>query len=229
MERSTASCQRAYAASAAARSPAGSKRSVELPGLAEVVGGVPDARRRGRPGTPHRARSSRRSAAARPRRRAGRPGAGRAGRWRRRRRRRAAERTSAPASSSSTSRTSKAIASSVARTRWARVVPRVRPMIVPRACGSQCGAPSPVSAGTKTTPSEESTVAAMASVSAAEPTICEPVAQPLHGGAGHEDRALERVGELAVGRAPGGRREQARRPSARASVPVLVRMNEPVP
>ena len=57
---------------------------------------------------------------------------------------------------------------------WARVVPRVIPMIRPRACGSQCGAPSPVSAGTKTTPSVSGTVAAIASVSAADPTICSP-------------------------------------------------------
>ena len=42
--------------------------------------------------------------------------------------------------------------SSVARARWARVVPRVRPVIEPRACGSQCGAPSPANAGTKYTP-----------------------------------------------------------------------------
>ncbi len=81
---------------------------------------------------------------------------------------------SAPGIVASTSRTSKAIASNVARTRCARVVPRVRPRIVPRACGSQWGAPSPVSAGTKTTPSDESTVAAIASDSAAEPTICSP-------------------------------------------------------
>ena len=48
------------------------------------------------------------------------------------------------------------------------------PRIVPRACGSQCGAPSPVSAGTNTTPPVSSTVAAIASLSAADPTICRP-------------------------------------------------------
>ena len=57
---------------------------------------------------------------------------------------------------------------------WARVVPRVRPMMRPRACGSQCGAPRPVSAGTNTTPSLSGTVAAMAAVSAADPTIWSP-------------------------------------------------------
>ena len=40
--------------------------------------------------------------------------------------------------------------------------------------GPSAGAPSPVSAGTKTTPSVSSTVAAIAAVSAAEPTICSP-------------------------------------------------------
>ena len=54
------------------------------------------------------------------------------------------------------------------------MVPRVMPMIMPRACGSQCGAPRPVSAGTKTTPSVSVTVAAIAAVSAAEPTIWSP-------------------------------------------------------
>ena len=75
---------------------------------------------------------------------------------------------------SSTSRTSNAIASSVARTMCARVVPRVSPTIRPRACGSQCGAPSPVRAGTKTTPPLSETVDATAWLSAAEPTIWMP-------------------------------------------------------
>ena len=69
---------------------------------------------------------------------------------------------------STTSRTSNATASSVARTRWARVVPRVSPRMVPRAAGSQCGAPRPVRAGTKTTPPESGTDAARGSVSSAE-------------------------------------------------------------
>ena len=56
------------------------------------------------------------------------------------------------------------------------------PMIVPRACGSQCGAPSPVSAGTNTTPSVSSTVAAIASDSAADPTICRPSRSHCTGG-----------------------------------------------
>ena len=45
------------------------------------------------------------------------------------------------------------MASSAARAKCARVVPRVRPTIVPRAFGSQSGAPSPTNAGTKYTPS----------------------------------------------------------------------------
>jgi hypothetical protein len=36
----------------------------------------------------------------------------------------------------------------------------------------------------------------------------QPVAQPLHGGAGHEDRALERIGELTGRRPPGRGRQQ---------------------
>ena len=47
------------------------------------------------------------------------------------------------------------------------VVPRVSPTIVPRAYASQCGAPSPVNAGTKYTPSLLSTCAANASISEA--------------------------------------------------------------
>ena len=42
-----------------------------------------------------------------------------------------------------------AMASSAARARWAREVPRVRPVIVPRASGSQYGVPMPTNAGTK--------------------------------------------------------------------------------
>jgi hypothetical protein len=58
--------------------------------------------------------------------------------------------------------------SSVARARWARVVPRVRPLMRPRASGRQCGAPSPAKAGTTMTPPESGTDAASASTSAAE-------------------------------------------------------------
>lgn len=46
----------------------------------------------------------------------------------------------------------KLTASRAARQRCARVDPLVRPWILPRAKGSQCGAPSPVKAGTKTRP-----------------------------------------------------------------------------
>src|ERR1700694_2286816 len=45
-----------------------------------------------------------------------------------------------------------AIASTAARTRWARLEPRVSPVMVPRAYGSQWGAPRPVNAGTRNTP-----------------------------------------------------------------------------
>ena len=58
-----------------------------------------------------------------------------------------------------------AIASSAARAMCAFVVPRVSPRIAPRACGSQSGAPRPVSAGTTTTPALSGTLAASASMS----------------------------------------------------------------
>jgi len=50
----------------------------------------------------------------------------------------------------------------------ARPVPRVRPTIVPRLYMSQCGAPSPVNAGTKYTFPLSDTDSAMSSVSAAD-------------------------------------------------------------
>ena len=184
-----------------------SKRAVELPGLAQVVGRRPDAgaepgeERRPEGGGLDEPRPLDRDA------RPGRPGAGRAGRW-----------PTAPPSTrsgaprpgmvSSTSRTSKAIASSVARTMCARVVPRVMPMIRPRACGSQCGAPSPVSAG-----HEDHALGVVDGRGdrrglGGRADDLQAVAQPLHGRAGHEDRALERVGQLAVGGAPGRGRQQ---------------------
>ena len=67
---------------------------------------------------------------------------------------------------SSTSRTWKPMASIMARARWARPVPRLSPVMVPRAAGSQWGLPSPVKAGTMTTPSDDSTVRASGSSSA---------------------------------------------------------------
>ena len=77
----------------------------------------------------------------------------------------------------------------------------------PRASGSQYGEPRPVSAGTKTTPSVESTEAASASVSPASVDEPEPVSQPLHRRAGDEHRPFE--GELALrSRRNGGRRPE---------------------
>ena len=96
----------------------------------------------------------------------------------------------------STSAVPYAIASSAARAMCARPVPRVSPTMVPRAFGSQCGAPSPVSAGTKYTPPVESIERASASVSLALLDDAESVAQPLHRRAGDEDRGLERVRRL---------------------------------
>ena len=74
-----------------------------------------------------------------------------------------------PESAAIASRTSalwKAIASSVALARCALVVPRERPTMVPRACGSQYGDPSPESAGTKKTPPASGTLAASGPTSA---------------------------------------------------------------
>ena len=54
------------------------------------------------------------------------------------------------------------------------MVPREMPRIVPRACGSQSGAPRPVSAGTKTTPPESGTERASASLCSAEEMMPSP-------------------------------------------------------
>ena len=103
---------------------------------------------------------------------------------------------------STTSRTSNAIASRVARTRCARVVPRVIPMIEPAGVRVPVGG---AEAGQRRHEHDAAAVgrpcAASASVSAAAPMIPQPVAQPLDRGAGDEHRALERV-------------RQARRPGA---------------
>ena len=85
-------------------------------------------------------------------------------------------------------------------------MPRVMPTIVPRAYGSHHGLPSPVKAGTRKTPPLSATDAASGPISAAVVDDAEAVAQPLHGGAGDEDRALERVGDA------------CRRPSSQATV-----------
>ena len=70
---------------------------------------------------------------------------------------------------SSTSATWKAMLSRAARAMCPGVVSRRSPISIPLACGSQCGAPSPTNAGTKTTPPASGTLAASASTSADEP------------------------------------------------------------
>ena len=73
-----------------------------------------------------------------------------------------------PASAAIAERTSqawKAMDSRTARARWFLLVPLVRPMIIPRAPWSQCGAPSPENAGTTMHPAVSGTLSAMASVS----------------------------------------------------------------
>ena len=59
------------------------------------------------------------------------------------------------------------MASRAARTTWARPVPRVMPMRVPRLYMSHQGAPRPVKAGTRYTPPVSFTDLAMPSLSAA--------------------------------------------------------------
>ena len=57
---------------------------------------------------------------------------------------------------------------------WAAVLPRVRPVMVPRASGCQYGAPSPVKAGTIITPPESGTLCASASTSLLLLIACKP-------------------------------------------------------
>ena len=133
-------------------------------GLVAALPGASAPRRSRRPATPrrrarrerrHRAPWRRRRPPPRPGSRSGRPGTASESDSPSLRRRPAGRRPRRGATSMM-SATWCAIPSSAARTRWARVVPRVRPQINPRASASQCGEPSPVSAGTKKTPSVES-------------------------------------------------------------------------
>ena len=68
---------------------------------------------------------------------------------------------------SARSKTERAMPSSVARARWAAVVPRSMPRMTPRASGRQWGAPRPASAGAKVTPPLSFTLRASGSISAA--------------------------------------------------------------
>ena len=95
------------------------------------------------------------------------------------------------------------MASIMARARWARPVPRLSPVMVPRAPGSQCGLPSPVKAGTTTTPSEDVDRAGQRLELGGLVDDAEPVPQPLDAGAGHEHRALDGVGHGDCGPAAG--------------------------
>ena len=126
---------------------------------------------------------------------------------------------SMPASSrmaSSRSATWNAMLSSAARAMWPAVVPRVMPTIVPRAYGSQCGAPRPANAGTRYTPPLSGTDAASGLDVGRLADDAQPVAQPLHHRAADEDAAFERVHRLAA-ELPGDGREQ---PVARRDRPL---------
>ena len=72
------------------------------------------------------------------------------------------------------SRTWNAMASTQATAIWARPVPRVRPVMTPRARGSHHGLPRPVSAGTKVTPPLSGTDAASGPTSAAASMMPSP-------------------------------------------------------
>ena len=132
------------------------------------------------------------------------------------------------------SRTWKAMASTTARASWARPVPRVMPVIVPRARGSHHGLPRPVKAGTTVTPPLSGTELGQRTELLGPVDDPEAVAQPLDGGPRDEGRALERVGDRAsavaavVAQVPGdrgdqavGRRQEGRRPTlASTKLPV---------
>ena len=57
----------------------------------------------------------------------------------------------------------------------------------------------------------------------------QPVAQPLHGGAGDEDRALERVRRAGRRGCSQATVVSSPRPERTGSAPVLTSTNEPVP
>ena len=149
------------------------------------------------------------------------------------------------AMASTTSRTWKPMASIRARARWARPVPRLSPRMVPRAPGSQWGLPSPVKAGTTTTPSLDSTVRASGSMSPGLVDDAQAVAQPLHARPRDEHRTLEGIGDRRPAPAagppsapmaiwPSVPRSQAKvviRPStgAGATGPAFMRTKLPVP
>ena len=110
------------------------------------------------------------------------------------------------------------------------MVPRVMPTISPRACGSQCGGAEAGERGHEDDAVRvDDTVAAIAAVSAAEPTSCRPSRSHCTAAPVTKIDALEGVGQLALGGAPGGGGEQPGVRALQASVPVLVRMNDPVP
>ena len=87
--------------------------------------------------------------------------------------------------------------SSVARTRSARVVPRVRPKIAPRAPLSQYGAPRPTKAGHDIGLRAITASARQRLRLGGQSRSAELIAQPLHRRSGDKDRAFQRIGGLA--------------------------------
>ena len=220
-----------HSAASISAAATGRERGLLVPRRGGGLGGRPTRPRRSRRGRRRRAPSSPAPPGGGRSRRARRPGTGRAGPSRSRRRRPAARRSGAPAAAviaSTTSRVCHAIASTTARARCARPVPRVRPRIVPRAYGSHHGEPSPVNAGTNDDAAGVGHALGERAGLRRVGDDAEPVAQPLDRGAGHEDRALHRV------RAP-RRRAATRRVVSSPSTgvgcvgPRFTSTNEPVP
>ena len=207
--------------------------ALEPPRRRELVGRRPHAG--AEPGEERRA-EPRRLEHLRPRdraRRAGRPAAGRAGRWpprRRRPRARAARPRPRAVIRSTTSRTSNAIASSVARTRCARVVPardaddRAARARVPVRCAEPgerrheddaAGVRRRCGRAPRSRPRE--------------PMMPSPSRSHWTAAPVDEDRALERVRRACPSGCPQATVVSSPAPTGPASAPVLTRTNDPVP
>ena len=120
--------------------------------------------------------------------------------------------TSTPVSSSAASSRSAprwAMPSRTARTRWSRVVPRVRPKKAPRAPKSHRGVPSPESAGTKVTPSRGGDRVGRRPRCRRGDEMSPRSAHPLDARAGTKGDALDSPGRHAA-RAAHDRREASR-------------------
>ena len=121
------------------------------------------------------------------------------------------------------------MASTTARARWARLVPRVMPTIVPRAYGSHHGLPRPVNAGTTYTPPVSGTDLRERPDLGRVGDDAEPVAQPLDRRAGDEDGAFERVGPTSPSASVHATVVSSPSTGGGQSRPTFISTNEPVP